>query len=119
MLKPDYPGDAEEYYRQNDPKKIARNVYPDRLRQRIKKAQIVILPSFTPAILCPDMTVAMFVFAAYRGIAVCLNCQKLFALDSERADGSVSEKYCTVACGSRSRRKLYRLNKKTGRKGKR
>jgi hypothetical protein len=126
LLIPHYPGDAAEYARVTDAKKVAHRIYPALLRDRIKRARVIILPDFSPAIFCPSLSVAMFVYAAYRGVAVCLNCQKLFAYDSERPDGGASEKYCTAACGQRYRQKLYRLrisdrakqrkNKKRGRK---
>jgi hypothetical protein len=112
LLWPEYPGNSSEYFRVNDPKKIARWVYPALLKEELKSARLSISGKFVPEILCPNMTVAAFAFAAYRGIAVCLNCQKLFALDLERADGSNSEKYCTAACGQRYRQKIYRLKVK-------
>jgi hypothetical protein len=119
----DYPGDAEEFARAiRDVREPARRAYRTLLEGKIKPARIVILPDFTPALRCPSLSVAMFAFAAYRGVVVCPNCQKLFAVDSERVDGSASERYCTVACGSRYRQKVYRLNakrEKRKRKGKR
>lgn len=119
LLMPDYLGDARTFYAGANAKKIARSVYPGLLREYIRKARIIISRGFVPAIWCPNLSVAMFVFAAYRGIAVCLNCQKLFALDLPRSDASTGERYCTAACGQRYRQKLYRLRAKAKSKSKR
>jgi hypothetical protein len=112
LLVPEYPGNTGEYFRVNDAKKIARRLYPALLKEMVKRARLSISGKFVPEILCPNMTVAAFAFAAYRGISVCLNCQKLFAADSPRPDSSNSEKYCTAACGQRYRQKVYRINSK-------
>ena len=120
LLMPDYPGDADAFYAGANLKKIARDTYPGLLSQYIGKARLIISRrDFVPVILCPNLSVAMFVFAAYRGIAICLNCQKLFALDLPRVDGSTGERYCTAACGQRYRQKVYRLNVKARSKPKR
>jgi hypothetical protein len=123
LLWPEYPGDSREYYRVNDPRKIARRLYPAFLKEKLRHARLSVSGKFTPEIVCPDIATAAFAFAAYRGISVCLNCLKLFAMDSPRADDSNSEKYCTAACGQRYRQKVYRLNlkelAKSKRKGKR
>src|SRR5262249_45072897 len=63
---------------------------------------------FLPAILCPNVRTASFVAAAFRGLAVCPNCLRLFDPYAERIDGSKGDKYCTAACGSRYRQRLYR-----------
>src|SRR5262249_53001489 len=94
--------------------------YGGLLREKVRKARIV-LGGFVPAIFCPNLTVAMFVFASYRRIAVCLNCLNVFLLDLPLVDGSSSEKYCSAACGGRYRQKTYRVRVSTSkkRKGKR
>jgi hypothetical protein len=71
-----------------------------------------------PAVLCPDLKAALYVASAYRSVAACANCRKLFALDAERVDGSASEKYCTASCGQKFRQRMYRLSLKTTKKRK-
>ena len=99
------------------PRKAAQVVYSSYFTDEIKGARLAIHRTnrgeFIPVVRCPDMKTAMFVFAAFRGIETCLNCQKLFAVDAERPDGSSSERYCTGACGQRYRQKLYRLRQKS------
>jgi len=102
------------------PREAARVLYPGYFTDEIKGARLAIHRTkhgeFIPVVRCPNMTTAMFVFAAFHGIETCLNCQKLFAVDAARPDGSSSERYCTAACGQRYRQKLYRLRRPRGQK---
>jgi len=66
-----------------------------------------------PAVMCPGLRVALFVASAYRAVAACANCEKLFSLDGKRIDESRTQKFCTVACGQRFRQRMYRLRKKS------
>jgi hypothetical protein len=109
LLVENHPGDASEYARVTDVRQVARNIYPALLSEKLKRVRIIITRDFVPAMLCPDITTAMFCFASFRGVAVCLNCQKIFAYDAPRADGTASEKYCTARCGTLYRQKNYRL----------
>lgn len=62
---------------------------------------------YAPAILCSDLRTAAYVFAAYKGVAVCAACRGLFAQDPERGGD-----YCSEACGQNFRQKAYRLRLK-------
>jgi hypothetical protein len=119
QLMPDYSGHVKHFFQNANPKKIAGKEYPGLMRQYMRKARLVVSRGFVPAILCPDLSTAMFVFAAFRGISCCLNCQKLFALDLPRVDGSAGERYCTARCGQAYRQKVYRLRVKSKSKPKR
>lgn len=84
--------------------------YRTLLTDGMKKTRLVMARArggFAPAVLCPDLRTAAFVFAAYRGVEVCAACQELFAPDPERGG-----KYCSEACGQNYRQKLYRLKLK-------
>jgi len=98
------------------PKRLAGILYCGYLTSGMKAARLGIIRNnhgeFIPVVGCPDIKTALFVFAAYRGVEACMNCQKLFAVDSARPDGSSSDRYCTAACGQRYRQKLYRLRQK-------
>ena len=97
----------------------AQRLYPLYFAKAMKRAEVRMWcqnGEWMPIIWCPDMTTAMFTFAAFNGVETCLNCQKLFCLDVPRADDSRSEKYCTVACGQRFRQRIYR--KKQAKEGK-
>jgi hypothetical protein len=91
---------------------VAEWFYPAYFNRELKGARLVLWLTkqkrCLPAIFCPNMKAAMFAFAAFRGVAACANCGELFTLDSQRADKSKSEKYCTAACGQRYRQKTYR-----------
>lgn len=92
----------------------ARGLYPIYFSKAIKNARLLMWcrsGEWMPVVWCPDMTTAMFVYAAFNGVETCLNCQKVFCRDSPRVDGSRSEKYCTIACGQRFRQRLYRTKK--------
>jgi hypothetical protein len=93
-----------------------REVYPLILGSALQNARIRIWPAtnggFAPVIWCPDMTTAMYTYAAFNGVESCQNCAKLFCTDMPRIDGSRSERYCTVACGERFRQRLYRKRQK-------
>jgi hypothetical protein len=112
-----------------EPRRAAWILYSCYLTGEMKRARLVVHRNkrgeFIPVVGCPDIKTALFVFAAYRGVEACLNCQKLFAVDSARPDDSSSDRYCTAACGQRYRQKLYRLRQKvqvkkiSKRKGKR
>jgi hypothetical protein len=99
-----------------DPKSVAQVLYSMYLTGEMKEARLVIYRTkrgeFTPVLRCPNMKTAFYAFAAFRGVEACLNCQKLFAVDAAKADGSTSERYCTAACGQRYRQKIYRLRQK-------
>lgn len=90
--------------------------YPAFFNRELRRARLVLWLTkrnqFIPAIFCPSMKTALFAFAAFRGVAACANCGELFSPDSARADKSMSEKYCTAACGQRYRQKVYRLKVK-------
>jgi len=113
------------------PREVANWFYPAFFTREIRGAQLVMWRTkqeqFLPAIYCPNIKTASFVAVAYRGLAACLNCYRVFSPGSISVDDSSSEKYCTVACGQRNRQKIYRLkvkqrsrSKKTARrKGKR
>jgi hypothetical protein len=95
---------------------VTSKLYSSLLTRGMNGAKLVMWRSSegtVPAILCPSLKVAMFVASAFKAIAACSNCQKLFALDAERLDGSASEKYCSVACGMRFRQRMYRLRQKS------
>ena len=64
---------------------------------------------FLPAIYCPNARTASFLAVSYRGFGpACVNCFRIFSPDAPSIDESVSEKYCTAACGQRYRQKIYR-----------
>jgi hypothetical protein len=90
--------------------------YPAFFNRELKRTRLVLWLTkdnqFIPAIFCPSMKTALFAFAVFHGVAACTNCGELFTLDSERADNSRGEKYCTAACGQRYRQKVYRLKVK-------
>jgi hypothetical protein len=94
----------------------ARHLYPLVFSRALKQARVRMWPTesgeFLPVIWCPDMTTAMFAYAAFEGVETCLNCAKLFCTDLPRVDDSHSEKYCTVACGQRFRQRIYRQRDK-------
>jgi hypothetical protein len=99
-------------FRSGKPRDVAGTFYPAFFSREMRNAQVVIwrtgAEEFLPAILCDDARTASFVAAAFRGLAVCPNCLKLFDPYGERVDGSSGDKYCTAVCGSRYRQKLYR-----------
>jgi len=99
-----------------NPREVATLFYPAFFTREIRGAEVVMWKTkdeqFLPAIYCPNSRIASFVAISYRGLAACLNCHKVFSPEEESVDGSVSEKYCTVACGQRYRQKLYRLKQK-------
>jgi hypothetical protein len=107
ILLPDHPARSEY---------VTSKLYASLLTRGMNGAKVTMWTSpagaTVPAIMCPNMRVALFVAAAFRAMAACANCQKLFALDAERLDGSASEKYCTASCGQRFRQKMYRLRTK-------
>jgi hypothetical protein len=91
-------------------------IYPAILTERMEGARIVMTrtkPSQppVPAIMCPDIVTAAFVYAAWRGVKVCLGCRQLFAPSRENA------KYCSATCGQRVWQQSYRDRaKRKGRK---
>jgi hypothetical protein len=113
ILLPDHPARAEY---------VTSKLYASLLTQGMNGAKVIMWTSpereTVPAIMCPSLRVALFVAAAFRAMAACANCQKLFALDAERLDGSASEKYCTASCGQRFRQRMYRLRTKETAKSK-
>jgi hypothetical protein len=99
----------------------AQRLYPLYFAKAMKRAEVRMWcknGEWIPIIWCPDMTTAMFTYAAFKGVETCLNCQKLFCLDVPRVDDSRSEKYCTVACGQRFRQRIYRKRQAKEAKGK-
>jgi hypothetical protein len=111
LLMPKYPESANAV-RGVDARKLGRRLYPAVLEETIRRARVIIQRDFAPAIYCPNLSTAMFTFAAYKGVSVCLNCQTIFAVDVPRPDGYRSDKYCSSACPSRYRQKVYRANQK-------
>jgi hypothetical protein len=116
ILLPGHPGQKEI---------VKPSLYASLLTREMAGAKLVMWTSkqreIIPAVMCPSLKVALFVASAYRTVASCANCHKLFGLEGTRADGSASEKYCTQACGQRFRQRMYRLNlrqSKSKRKGK-
>ena len=84
--------------------------YRSLLNDGMRNARLVMARAkggFAPAILCGDLRSAAFVFAAYKGVAVCAACRALFAPDPERGGND-----CSEACGQNFRQKRYRLNLK-------
>ncbi len=84
--------------------------YRSLLNDGMKNARLVMARArggFAPAILCGDLRMAAFVFAAYKGVAVCAACRGLFAQNPERGGD-----YCSEACGQNFRQKAYRLRLK-------
>jgi hypothetical protein len=110
------PGFQSMFATARKPKSVASVLYSINFTGEMKEARLVIHRTesggFIPVLRCPNMKTAMFVFAAFGGAETCLNCQKLFAVDAVRPDGSSSDRYCTAGCGQRYRQKLYRLRKK-------
>ena len=93
--------------------------YRSLLNEGMNRARLVMARAkggFAPAVLCPDIPTAAFVFSAFRGARVCASCRQLFAPDPER-----DEKYCSKSCGQNFRQKAYRsrVRKPSKRKGKR
>ncbi len=90
----------------------AARIYAYHLRQGMKGARLVMTRAnsgqpYLPAVLCPDLRSAAFVFAAYRGVEVCAGCRTVFASDQER-----DQKYCSGACAQRRYQRQYRLREK-------
>jgi hypothetical protein len=121
--------ELQSVFSAGNPREVAKWFYPAFFTREIKGAQVVMWRTkqeqFLPAIYCPNTTIAAFTSVSYRGLAACLNCYRVFSPDSPSIDTSVSEKYCTAACGQRYRQKIYRLREKarvkksSKRKGKR
>jgi hypothetical protein len=102
-------------------REAARRLYPLFFSKAMKRCKLRMWckdGEWAPVIWCPNMTTAMFTYAAFDGVETCLNCQKLFCLDAPRVDDSRSEKYCTVACGQRFRQRIYRKRQLEEGKGK-
>lgn len=109
ILLPNHPARAEL---------VKPELYISLLNRGMHGAKLVMWTSpqsqTIPAVMCPSLRVALFVATAYKAVAACANCQKLFALDAERLDGSYSERYCTASCGQKFRQRMYRLRVKAG-----
>lgn len=99
-------------FRRADPRKAAAIFYPAFFSGEMRGTSVVLWRTnageFLPGILCPSARTAAFVAAAFRVLSVCPNCHKIFDPYGEHPDGSRGHVYCTIACGSRYRQKMYR-----------
>jgi hypothetical protein len=97
----------------NVPKvELAANWYAGSFNFEMKKARIVMWQrnkneTPIPAVWCPDIRTAAFVFAAFRGITVCPGCRQLFAPNPQHP-----AKYCSEKCGQRIWQREYRVREK-------
>jgi len=69
---------------------------------------------YVPAIICPGLRTAAFVFAAWEGVEVCPGCGRLFAPDPNKR-----AKYHSAPCGQRIRQQEYRKRGPVGLRKKR
>ena len=82
--------------------------YPTYLTGEIRdRTHLEVAADFVPEIHCDDLRTAVFVFAAYRSVAVCPACRNLFSCDTDR-----KQKYCSAGCGQRIYQKQYRVREK-------
>lgn len=88
---------------------LAAKFFGGSLNDGMRGAQPVMLPGTrggmpTPGIWCPDIKTAAFVWAAFRGVAVCCVCRNLFAPDPLRDEKPYCPK-CAQAYWQREYRK--------------